>query len=235
MTPHRVPTFVPGTMCDRRVWAEVWRAMGIEKTAGYIPVETCRTRAEIMSAFHDRAAQGAMHLVGFSMGGYLSLEFALEQPDAVASLVLICTSARGLSDEEKVERRKAVSFLETHEYRGISTSRLNHFVHPSRQSDPAVIGVVREMDRDLGHETLIAQMRETSERVSLMPQLATLRCPVLLVSAEDDNLVETADIDEMVSLIPGSSRAIAIEAGHMLPLEQPAWLASQIAEFHSSF
>ena len=97
-------TFVPGTMCDRRVWEPVWSALGGAFGVGYIPVEARLTRADIRTAFDEAAATGPLHLVGFSMGGYLSLEYALDRPERVASLAVICSSARGLSDEEKADR-----------------------------------------------------------------------------------------------------------------------------------
>ena len=50
------------------------------------------------------ASQGEpLNLVAFSMGGYLALEFALDRPRDVRSLVVIGTSAFGLSEEEKAE------------------------------------------------------------------------------------------------------------------------------------
>lgn len=226
-------TFVPGTMCDRRVWAPVWARLGGAFGVGYIPVETRLTRADIRAAFDEAAADGPLHLIGFSMGGYLSLEYALDHPERVASLALLCSSARGLSEEEKADRAKVIRFLETHDYRGIATGRLNQFVHPSHQSDPLVVDVIRSMDRDLGQSVLLAQMRETTARVSLMDRLGDLSCPVLLAGADGDNLVRWDDIAEMHARISGSRLEQAKDAGHMLPLEQPDWLAACIAAFHA--
>jgi pimeloyl-ACP methyl ester carboxylesterase len=225
-------TFVPGTMCDRRVWEPVWRALGHRVSPRYIPIETRLTREAIRAAFDEAAADGPMHLIGFSMGGYLSLEYATEYPQRVASLVTLCTSAYGLSEEEKAERAKVIAFLETHDYRGISTSRMNVFVHPSRHDDTGVTDVIRAMDRDLGQNVLLAQMRETTRRVSLMDRVAELACPTLFIGADDDRLVRRDHIEEMHARAAHSRLAIAAGAGHMLPLEQPEWLAGRIADFY---
>ena len=116
---------------------------------------------------------------------------------------------------------------------GMPPTRLNQFVHPSRQADPQVVDVIRAMDRDLGKAVLVAQLKETSTRPSLAPRLAELEIPVLLVGADSDPFAPWETIERMAALIPGAKAVLANNAGHMVPLEQPDWLAQQIVEFHA--
>lgn len=231
MTPTL--TFVPGTMCDRRVWEPVWRELNGRFPVGYIPIETALTHDGMVRLFDAASAGGLLNLVAFSMGGYLALQYTLDHPDRVASLVVVGSSAFGLSEKEKAERGRAVDYLAAHEYRGIPTSRINPFVHPSHQSDPNVMEVIRAMDRDLGKEVLMAQLRETTTRASLEPRLQELACPVLLIGGDSDPYLSPIDLERMHALIPHSERELAKDAGHMLPLEQPVWLAARLAAFHS--
>ena len=76
-----------------------------------------------MLALLAAAARSApLHLVAFSMGGYLALDFALEHPDSVASLVTVGSSAFGLTVAEKAERVRALELLAKHDYRGMPAS-----------------------------------------------------------------------------------------------------------------
>jgi pimeloyl-ACP methyl ester carboxylesterase len=225
-------TFLPGTMCDWRIWAPVWAELdGVE--TGYIALERERTRQRmraLIAAAGD--SDGPLNLIGFSMGGYFALEYALDNPDRVASLVLVSASAFGLTPAELATRRRSVADLETHDYAGISPGRLAQFIHPSRQSDPAVADVMRAMDHDLGKDVLLAQLKETSERISLGPRLGELQMPVLLAGADGDNFAPWLVIERMRELIPSVHAVMALDCGHMIPLEQPAWLAAQIARFY---
>ena len=163
-------TFLPGTMCDQRLWQPVWRALGPRFSCDYVPIESAPTRAGMLGLIQSAAAAGdPLHLVAFSMGGYLALQYALDNPGRVASLITVGSSAFGLTPQEAAERIRALELLEKHDYRGMPTSRLHQFVHPSHRSDPAVVDVIRAMDRDLGKPVLVAQLKDTSTRASLAP------------------------------------------------------------------
>jgi pimeloyl-ACP methyl ester carboxylesterase len=227
-------TFLPGTMCDQRVWQPVRRRLEPRFSTDYIAIETRPTREGMLALLHSAASTGdPLHLVAFSMGGYLALEYALDNPGRVASLATVASSAFGLREEEAAERMRALELLERHDYRGIPRSRINQFVHPSHQLDPDVVDVIRAMDQDLGKPVLVAQLKETSTRISLAPRLSALEIPVLLIGGDSDPFAPVDTIQAMAGLIPGAKAVIASNAGHMIPLEQPSWLAARLAEFHA--
>lgn len=227
-------TFLPGTMCDHRLWAPVRARLEPRFSTDYIPIESELTREGMLGLIHSAASTGdPLHLVAFSMGGYLALQYALDNPGRVSSLITVASSAFGLTEAEAAERVRALDLLAKHEYRGIPPARLNQFVHPSRRSDPAVVDVIRAMDRDLGKAVLVAQLTETSTRTSLAPRLPELDIPVLLIGADSDPFVPWTSIERMAALIPDAQAVRAENAGHMIPLEQPDWLAARIADFHA--
>lgn len=230
----RILSFLPGTMCDQRLWQPVWQRLIPRFSCDYLPTETEKTREGMLGLIHSAASTGEpLHLVAFSMGGYLAFEYALANPGRVASLVTVASSAFGLTDKEKADRIRSLPMLEKHDYRGMPPARLNQFVHPSRQKDPAVVDVIRAMDRDLGKSVLVAQLKETSTRASLAAQLPELDIPILLIGADADPFVPWEAVERMAGLIAGSKPVLARNAGHMIPLEQPDWLAAQITNFHA--
>jgi len=87
-----------------------------------------------------------------------------------------------------------------------------------------VVDVIRAMDRDLGKAALVAQLRETSTRPSLVSRLPELDIPALLIGADSDPFVPWQSTERMAALIPGAKAIKPEAAGHMIPLEQPDWL-----------
>ncbi|MDN0074589.1 alpha/beta fold hydrolase [Crenobacter sp. SG2303] len=222
--------FLPGTQCDERLWQRLAPLLpNIEPT--YVPLQHARNHTGMMACISD-ATSARADLVAFSMGGYLALQHVLAHPERVRSLVLIACTAAGLSATEQTTRKQALSWLQRHPYQGMSSQRLAQFVHPSRRHDPAVVDVVRQMDRELGKDTLITQLRETSERASLIERLPALPCPVLLVGGQDDAMVPVSALQTMHAALPDSQLALLPETGHMVPLEQPERLAALLADFY---
>jgi pimeloyl-ACP methyl ester carboxylesterase len=222
---------IPGTLCDQRLWGKLVPLLPDDLAVSYVPLFKARTRAQMQTLISARTAPAA-HIVAFSMGAYLALEHALAHPDRVASLVLISNSARGLRAGERERRHRTMAMLEQHAFAGTTPAQLRSFVLPSHLDDPSIGGVIRQMSLDLGKDTMLAQFAASMERADLMDRLGELRCPVMIVGAEDDVMVRAADLRAMAQQVPGAKLEIITGSGHMIPLEAPDKLRDALVGFH---
>ncbi|KAK9482096.1 Alpha/Beta hydrolase protein [Lipomyces starkeyi] len=181
-------------------------------------------------------------VLGFSMGGYLALDYyfrTLEndnnnnQQSNIRSLTIVCSSARGLGPKERARRTQMLDLMSKHAYAGISPSRIAKFVKPGLVDSPQVGGLMAAMDKDLGIQVLLAQFSSTLDRENLMDRLTEIRIPVLIVGAEQDQMVEAKDLYLMHDRIQDSRLVMLKDAGHMIALEAPERLASIVLEFIS--
>ena len=219
---------IPGTLCDARMWSPLAAALGHAVHLQHVPLHEARTRGQMQALIASHSAPQS-HLVGFSLGAYLALEHALAHPQRVKSLTLIANSAKGLQPEEIATRQRIVAMLERNAYAGITRQRLRELLHPSHLQDAAITGLIQQMGLDLGKDVLLAQFITTIDRPDLMARLPELSCPVLIVGAEDDKLVNADDLRAMAARLPQATlHVLAGESGHMLPLEAPGALAAAI-------
>ena len=224
--------FIPGTLCDERTWSRLTPLLGDAFDFNFVPLHKARTRLEMQELIATHSAPTA-NLVAFSLGAYLAIEHAVAHPERVKSLVLIANSAKGLKPEEVLARERIVATLERNAYAGMSRQRLRELLHPAHLNDEEIVDPIQQMALDLGKEVLLTQFATTIDRPDLMDRLAELSFPVLIVGAEEDNLVPSEDLRQMAARFPNVSlQILSGDTGHMIPLEAPEALAGHMLAFH---
>lgn len=227
---------IPGTLCDDRMWARLAPLLpGVD--LHHVPLAKAQTRDQMQELIAAHSAPKS-NLVGFSLGAYLAVEYAVAHPERIATLVLIANSCKGLLPAEVEARKRIVAMLQKNAYSGMTRHRLRELLHPAHVADASMTGVIQDMAVDLGKEVLLTQFTTTIDRVDYMDRLHALPFPVLIVGAEGDQLVDAADLREMAALLPDARlRLIGDDAqepsGHMVPLEAPQTLAQWMRSFYA--
>lgn len=224
--------FVPGTLCDERMWGRLLPLLGDGFEFHHVPLHQAHSREQMQELIGVHSAPRA-NLVSFSLGAYLALEYALAHPERVNSLVIIASSAKGLQESEKAARLRIIPQLEKNQYTGMTQTRLREILAPEHLDDPAIVGVIQQMAVELGKDVLLTQFRTTIERPDLMRRSGELRCPLLAVGSELDKLVSAADMRELTRHYPAAQlRMLTGGSGHMIPLEAPQVLAHHLLTFY---
>lgn len=222
--------FLPGLMCDKRLWQAVWPHLSNDHNPTHISFGLHHTMAPMLGDISQNLHLEPADLIGFSMGGYLALRYAIDHPQAIKRLIIIGATGKSLTEQEQIQRDHILRFVKANDYSGIPTKRIAQFVHPDNLNTP-VSDVIRAMDTTLGKQTLVAQLESSSKRASLLEQAHTLDFPVLVVGAEQDELVSVEEITQLANSFSNAQLTIIKDCGHMIPLEAPKQLAQIINDF----
>ena len=192
----------------------------------YVPLQWAASIEDMLALTSDRVLDGEkVHLIGYSMGGYVSALWAAEHANNVASVTLIGYAAQGLSDKEISRRKQMITMLSKGQFTPNNPAYVSRFVHPNYINNDDVAGVVMSMGEDLGKNTLLAHTQATTPRENMLNKLASLQVPVNIIAAEQDQMVSLKALQNMAASIPNSTLQVVANSGHMLPLEQPETLA----------
>lgn len=215
--------FISGTMCTVDLWQFVF-----PRLENIFPVHIDITLAtsfdEINKVILSKIDEKAI-IVGFSLGGFSALNFAIHYPEKIKKLVIIAANTNGLNDNEVQLRKSTIDFLQNKKYKGISLVRIQQFLHPNHQNKE-IISIIKKMDATLGKEVLIRQLKATSSRLNITEQVLSLNIPIILIAAENDALISIADVKILVSKLQNGKHIIIKNCGHMIPLEKPEELAN---------
>jgi len=175
-----------------------------------------------LELFDQVGLERGLRLVGFSMGGWLAAELALEHRRRLAKLVLVAPA--GLRDPEhpgtdlfRIPPEEVPGYL-VHDFGVIAR-------HLPKEPDPDFVAArYREM-------TTVARIAWEHPFSRLLPRwLHRINLPTLLVWGEDDRLIPCAQSATWARLIPGAVVRTFPNAGHLVLDERPEAVRT-VAEF----
>ncbi len=211
---------LPGLAADE----DMWRAQ-LDALAPYAPVVTeVHTRhdtIEAMAAGLLAEHAGELVLCGASMGGMLAMEAARQAPQRMRGLALLGTSARPESAAMQAERERAMALFAQGKVREVIEPNVRMAFHPAQARDPALVRSYLEFVLRAGADALVRQNRAVIARPDARLHLPQLRCPVLVLCGDADQLAPPECSHEIASLVAQAELALVPQCGHMMTMEQP--------------
>ncbi len=182
---------------------------------------TLELHADDLAALLDELDVGEAHLVGFSHGARVALQFANRHPDRLRRLVLVSASASPSALARTIVR----SWREVLERGGLEAM--------AWASLPSILGAgyLAQSERILAGIIKASVERNDVDGVKRLldamishPDLATLargvRADTLVISAAQDLLV-TADGARELAVMCGGEHVEVADCGHTIPIEKP--------------
>ena len=178
-------------------------------------------------------------LLGYSLGGRLALQVALDYPAQVRRLVLISCTA-GLPNAKERERRQShdLHFAEVLEEDGIAPFvawwERNPVLKATRPVSQAQADHLRYCRLNQDPHGLAGALRYlgTGAMANLWPRLGELRMPVLLIAGAADQRYASV-MKEMAALIPGAKLQLIPSCGHAVHREAAEELLNHLRGFLS--
>jgi 3-oxoadipate enol-lactonase/4-carboxymuconolactone decarboxylase len=166
-------------------------------------------------------------IAGVSLGGMIAMQLALDRPERVSALALICTSAT-------MDTASWAARVETVRVQGtgaIADMAVRRFLSPGFASrHPDVAEALRHaiaVQPDTGYAGAAAAIRD----MTLAGQISRIAAPTMVVTgALDVSTPYAGHGDILVATIP-HARDVGIEGAHLAPIEAPASLAAALRRF----
>ena len=191
---------------------------GVGASGGETP-DTVVAMTQHCVAFCRALGVQAMHVVGFSLGGMLAQQLALDHPHLVQRLMLLGTGPRGgegmtFTELSPAEQADPVAFL------------LGAFFSPSAASQAAGRAYMKRLtsrteDRDLpvSRDSAVAQLAAIREwgRIPPTDRYATLKHithPILIVHGNKDSVVVPINAFMLAEHLPDAQLIVYPDASH---------------------
>lgn len=230
--------FLPGLVCDARVWRDQMAAFSgsrpLQVAAHGLADDLGRMAEQVLDL-----APGRFALVGHSMGGRVALEVLARAPERVTRLALLDTGFERLAAGAAGERERAGRYQlrDVGRREGMLALGRNWsggMVHPSRLADAALMDEIHAMIARAPLAQFEAQTEALLNRPDRTALLAQIRVPTLVLCGREDAWSPLARHEQMARGIPGATLTAVPDCGHMATMERPAevtqaltaWLAA---------
>lgn len=180
-----------------------------------------------VAAIMDDAGVESAAVAGVSLGGMVAMQLALDHPERVSALALICTSAT-------MDPAAWAARIDTVRAQGtgaIAEMAVGRFLSPDFAAQhPDIAATLRDgiaRQADTGYAGAGAAIRD----MALIDRIGTIAVPTLVVTAMRDVSTPYAGHGEhLVAAIPGA-RHVGVDGAHLPPIEAPTALATALRRF----
>lgn len=169
---------------------------------------------------------------GESMGGYVALAFLEKYQNKIEGLVLSDTQAIADTPETKTKRElSAIDVLENGSSRFIE-SFMTKALSPSSLEDTQIF--LRTILEKQSAQSYASALRGMALRNDTSKLIANSSLPILIISGEEDMVINKQQSEYMHELAKNSTLVIINNAGHLSNLEQPdKWNDAVISKFNN--
>lgn len=174
-------------------------------------------------------------IVGFSMGGYISLAFYRHYPEQVRALVLADTRASADNEEGRERRMRSAERAERDGAKAIADDMLPLLLAPATiEKSPESVARVRAMIESNSPKGIAAAQRAMAARADSTALIERMNVPVMVIVGSEDSLTKVDESKGMRDKIPGSRLSILEGAGHLSNIERPGEFNSALLDFLGS-
>lgn len=218
-SPQLPIVFVPGLLCDERLWRDQAAALADLAPTSIADV-TQDDSVEFMAARLLSEAPARFRLVGLSMGGYVAFEVLRQARERVEALALFSTSAAPDAPERSAERAGALQSLSVGRFAGVTDRLLPRLIDEQHLTGP-VGDDLKAMALRVGGDAFIRQQTAIQNRPDSRPLLAGLDMPTLVAVGDGDVLTPPSASVEIFRGLPRPKFHLFHRCGHLPAMEQP--------------
>ena len=167
--------------------------------------------AKVLQWLNDLKIETCM-VIGHSLGGYVTLSMAEQQPEKIKAFGLFHSTAYADSEERKQSRNKVIEFVSAH---GVAPF-VESFIPPLfyNQTNPHIPNVVK-LAGTTRKESLIAYVKAMRDRPDRTTVLRDFHGKILLLAGEMDSGIPLETVKKQALLSPHSVLKILPSVAHM--------------------
>ncbi|QGR84104.1 alpha/beta fold hydrolase [Burkholderia multivorans] len=231
------PAIVDALARDREII--LFENAGVGRSGGQVPTSVAQM-AEHVLRFVDALSLDSLHILGFSLGGFLAQEIAIARPALVERMIVSGSAPEG-GEGAGMDRPELLAIYTDAEMP--MSEKLKRLFFPATQEGQAAAAafVVRlaarsaEPDLPAGPEVASAQLQAMIAWANwsgdVAQKLSRIRQPVLVTNGDDDRMIPTANSFVLAQGLPNATLIVYPNSGHGALFQYAQTYVAHVTEF----
>lgn len=182
---------------------------------------------------------GPVHLVGHSMGGFISIHLASKYPKLIKSLALCSTVEKQIDEAKRYLQLRIDAFATADMSINIASREMILLAMPYIYSDkhikdPSFVeAIIAYETKNPYPQKLDSYLKQANACIDhdASHLLSKIHCPCMVITGAEDKLYTPAVAKALAEQIPGATCEVVPEAAHMLPLENVDYFCELLRQF----
>ncbi|HEF4738213.1 alpha/beta hydrolase [Burkholderia multivorans] len=231
------PAIVDALARDREII--LFENAGVGRSGGQVPTSVAQM-AEHVLRFVDALSLDTLHILGFSLGGFLAQEIAIARPALVERMIVSGSAPEG-GEGAGMDRPELLAIYTDAEMP--MSEKLKRLFFPATQEGQAAAAafVVRlaarsaEPDLPAGPEVASAQLQAMIAWANwsgdVAQKLSRIRQPVLVTNGDDDRMIPMANSFVLAQGLPNATLIVYPNSGHGALFQYAQTYVAHVTEF----
>ncbi|BCZ97689.1 TPA: alpha/beta hydrolase [Legionella pneumophila] len=220
---------IPGALATPKLWYQQEIFFQGSKQFHYVDVLNSDSIVEMAHRFTSIAPK-KFTLIGFSMGGYITLELYRHIPNKIEKLILINSAAKLVSEKGQLERERSLDLMNKGKFDFLIKLIFKNSIY-DKEKHNVLLPLAQEMAQEVGVENYKNQLNAILNKPDHSSLLSSIECPTLLIASKQDNVMPIERSEHMAKNIKRSELIYIEECGHMAMLEQPDKINQILADW----
>ena len=200
---------------------------GHGKSPNSSEIQTMEMMAKEVGTVISKLNLEKIHLLGHSMGGYVSLAFAELFPDKLKSITLFFSTFLADDEEKKEQRRNSFRIIKDAFAHYVNVGIPNLFNPNEKNILEGKINFAREIALSTNNSSVLAAVKGMIERTDKLEIIQILDAKILVLAGKHDSAVNN---EKTLKHLPDKTniKSYVLDCGHMGQLEKPEICAAII-------